>query len=50
LEARRAQGFRDEEVLLGTPVEQYKIVGNSVAREVAVALGLAFREAWAETL
>ena len=50
LEARRAQGFRDDEVLLGTPSEQYKIVGNSVAREVAVAIGLAFREAWAETL
>lgn len=50
LEARRAQGFRDHEVLLGNKPEQYKIVGNSVAREVAVALGVAFREAWAETL
>lgn len=47
MEARRAQGFRDEDVLLGTPGEQYRIVGNSVAREVAVALGIAFREAYA---
>jgi DNA (cytosine-5)-methyltransferase 1 len=45
MEARRAQGFRDHEVLLGSVREQYKIVGNSVAREVAVALGLMFREA-----
>lgn len=50
LEARRAQGFRDDEVLLGSKAGQYKIVGNSVAREVAVALGVSFREAWAETL
>ncbi|VUC25411.1 unnamed protein product [Clonostachys rosea] len=47
MEARRAQGFRDEDVLLGAPSEQYRIVGNSVARQVAVALGIAFREAYA---
>jgi DNA (cytosine-5)-methyltransferase 1 len=45
MEARRAQGFRDHEVLLGSVSQQYRIVGNSVAREVAVALGLMFREA-----
>ncbi|KAJ6441264.1 AAC(3) family N-acetyltransferase [Purpureocillium lavendulum] len=50
MEARRAQGVRDNEVLLGAPATQYKIVGNSVAREVAVALGIVFREAWVETL
>ncbi|KAM4064549.1 c-5 cytosine-specific DNA methylase domain-containing protein [Hirsutella rhossiliensis] len=50
MEARRAQGVRDDEVLLGNPATQYKIVGNSVAREVAVALGIVFREAWAESL
>lgn len=50
MEARRAQGVRDDEVLLGSPATQYKIVGNSVAREVAVALGIVFREAWAESL
>ncbi|KAL7918995.1 hypothetical protein ACQKWADRAFT_330133 [Trichoderma austrokoningii] len=50
MEARRAQGFRDDEVLLGDPTAQYKIVGNSVARQVAVALGVTFREAWATSL
>ncbi|KAI0598360.1 hypothetical protein F4775DRAFT_180955 [Biscogniauxia sp. FL1348] len=46
LEVRRAQGFPDHEVLLGKPRNQYRIVGNSVARQVALALGLAIREAW----
>ncbi|KAL6852965.1 hypothetical protein ACO1O0_007514 [Amphichorda felina] len=50
MEARRAQGFRDSEVLLGNPTDQHRIVGNSVAREISVALGIAFREAWAATL
>ncbi|RFU75410.1 dna methyltransferase dim-2 [Trichoderma arundinaceum] len=50
MEARRAQGLRDEEVLLGDPITQYRIVGNSVAREVAVALGITFREAWVASL
>lgn len=50
MEARRAQGFRDEEVILGSPAEQYKMVGNSVAREVAMAIGLMIREAWVGTL
>ncbi|OAA50557.1 C-5 cytosine methyltransferase [Metarhizium rileyi] len=49
MEARRAQGFLDDEVILGTPTEQYKIVGNSVAREAAIALGLSIREAWAQS-
>lgn len=46
MEARRAQGFRDEDVILGSPSQQYRIVGNSVAREVAVALGICFQEAY----
>ena len=46
LEVRRAQGFPDDEVLVGLPREQYKIIGNSVARPVALALGLSLREAW----
>jgi DNA (cytosine-5)-methyltransferase 1 len=50
MEARRAQGFRDDEVLLGSPADQFKIVGNSVAREVAVSLGAVFREAWTQSL
>ncbi|KAK4038296.1 hypothetical protein C8A01DRAFT_17585 [Parachaetomium inaequale] len=46
-EIRRAQGFPDREVLLGTVADQWKLVGNSVARQMALALGLRFREAWA---
>lgn len=49
MEARRAQGFPDEEVLLGNPSNQYRIVGNSVARQVALALGVAVREAWVDS-
>ncbi|KAM7186989.1 hypothetical protein V8F20_011156 [Naviculisporaceae sp. PSN 640] len=44
-EVRRAQGFPDEEVLLGNKKEQWKLVGNSVARQMAIALGLQFRKA-----
>ncbi|KAF2967826.1 hypothetical protein GQX73_g5768 [Xylaria multiplex] len=50
LEARRAQGFPDNEVLVGTRADQYKIIGNSVSRHVALVLGLAIREAWLGTL
>ena len=50
LEARRAQGFPDTDILLGSPYLQYKLVGNSVARPVALALGIAIREAWCGTL
>ncbi|KAK2793888.1 DNA methyltransferase Dim-2 [Onygenales sp. PD_12] len=45
MEARRAQGFPDDEVLVGSPSQQWKVVGNSVARQVALALGLVVREA-----
>lgn len=47
-EVRRAQGFPDGEVLLGSLASQWKLVGNSVSRQMALALGLQFREAWAE--
>ncbi|KAK1580211.1 C-5 cytosine-specific DNA methylase [Colletotrichum navitas] len=50
MEVRRAQGFLDHEVILGTPKEQWKVVGNSVSREVSLALGLSFREAWLGSL
>ncbi|KAK1457181.1 cytosine-specific methyltransferase [Colletotrichum cuscutae] len=50
MEARRAQGFRDHEVLLGAPKDQWKVVGNSVARGVSLALGLSFRQAWLGSL
>jgi len=46
-EIRRAQGFPDCEVLLGMRADQWKLVGNSVARQMALALGMRFREAWA---
>lgn len=50
MEVRRAQGFPDEEVLVGAPSKQWKIVGNSVARPVALALGMALRSAWLSNL
>ncbi|KAL9120276.1 MAG: hypothetical protein Q9187_003173 [Circinaria calcarea] len=46
LEARRAQGQPDHEVIVGSANQQWKIVGNSVARTVALALGMALRTAW----
>ncbi|KAI4105496.1 MAG: hypothetical protein LQ339_003338 [Xanthoria mediterranea] len=46
MEARRAQGYPDDEVIVGTPSMQWKIIGNSVARQVATALGVCLREAW----
>lgn len=46
MEVRRAQGFPDEEVILGSPSSQWKIIGNSVARPVAFALGMELRSAW----
>ncbi|KAM5475340.1 putative DNA (cytosine-5-)-methyltransferase [Microsporum audouinii] len=44
-EVRRAQGYPDSEVLIGSAAQQWKIVGNSVARQIALVLGLAVREA-----
>jgi DNA (cytosine-5)-methyltransferase 1 len=44
LEARRVQGYPDEEVIVGTLTEQFKIVGNGVDRKVAFAMGLALRQ------
>lgn len=50
METRRAQGFLDHEVLIGYPSQQLKIVGNSVDRKVAYALGLVMKESWDSTL
>lgn len=50
MEARRAQGVPDDEILCGTPHEQWKLVGNAVARQMSLALGLMLREAWRGTL
>jgi DNA (cytosine-5)-methyltransferase 1 len=46
METRRAQCYPDEELLLGTPYEGWKVTRKSVARSVALALGLSLREAW----
>lgn len=46
MEVRRVQSFPDEEVLLGNAAKAFRIVGNSVDRAVALAWGLAMREAW----
>lgn len=45
-EAQIAQGFLDGEVLVGKNKDWWKILGNSVCRNVALALGLSLREAW----
>jgi site-specific DNA-cytosine methylase len=45
-EAQVAQGFPDGEVLVGSPADWWKILGNSVCRTVAMSLGLSLREAW----
>lgn len=45
-EARRAQGFDENDVITGSTSEQWKIVGNSVSRSVALALGVALQQAW----
>ncbi len=48
MEAKRAQGYPDEEVLVGIrfPSDGWHILNNSVARTVSTALGLSLREAW----
>ena len=46
MEARRAQGYPDGDVILGLPAHQWRIIGNSVPRQIAVALGMSLREAW----
>lgn len=50
MEVRRAQGIPDNEVLVGKPRDQWHMVGNAVAGQIATALGLALRKAWVGTL
>lgn len=50
MEVRRAQGVPDDEVLCGSPRDQWEMVGNGVARGISSALGLSLREAWKGTL
>lgn len=45
-EAKIAQGFVEGDALTGTRGAQIKIAGNSVARTVALAQGLSYREVW----
>lgn len=46
MEAKRAQGYLDHEVLVGIATQQMKIVGNSVDRSAALVLGLSLRKSW----
>ncbi|TLS23931.1 hypothetical protein PpBr36_08249 [Pyricularia pennisetigena] len=50
MEIRRAQGLPDNDVLIGQFRERWKLVGNSVARQAALALGLELRRAYFGTL
>ncbi|KAL1899164.1 hypothetical protein Sste5346_003086 [Sporothrix stenoceras] len=51
LEIRRAQGIPDDDLLLrNAKADQWRLVGNAVARQIALALGLSLREAWLGTL
>jgi len=45
MEARRIQGLPDNEVVLGTPSQQWFQIGNGVDRKVAFALGLQLADA-----
>lgn len=45
LEAKRVQGFLDTDVLVGNASKVYRIIGNSVCRQVAFALGGKLAEA-----
>jgi len=45
MEARRAQGIPDDEVIIGRATEAFKIVGNGVDRYSARALGMSLRNA-----
>jgi DNA (cytosine-5)-methyltransferase 1 len=48
MEAKRAQGFLDTDVLIGNAAKAFRIVGNSVCRQVAFALGGKLAEAVAK--
>lgn len=45
-EARRGQSVPSDEVILGNPAQQWKIIGNGVERRTASAIGVNLREAW----
>ncbi|KAF1931755.1 S-adenosyl-L-methionine-dependent methyltransferase [Didymella exigua CBS 183.55] len=43
-EAKRTQGYKDHEPIIGTLREQWKILSNGVDRKVSFAVGIALRE------
>lgn len=45
MEARRVQGLPDNEVVLGTPSQQWYQIGNGVDRKVAFAIGMQLADA-----
>ena len=45
LEAKRAQGFFDSDIIVAKPPKAFRIIGNSVCRQVAFALGQQLAEA-----
>ena len=49
MELRRAQGFLDSEVIIGSPPQQIEIIGNSVDRKVALALAFSLRQSWVDS-
>ncbi|OAL44974.1 hypothetical protein IQ07DRAFT_549395 [Pyrenochaeta sp. DS3sAY3a] len=49
LDARRTQGYRDDEPIIGSLSQQFEIVGNGVDRKVSFALGLALHRAVEQT-
>ena len=50
MELKRAQGFLDSDVIVGTLRDQVHVIGNSVDRNVALALGLSLRESWVNSI
>lgn len=50
MDLRRAMGFLDHEVIIGSPRQQVHIIGNSVDRKMSFALGLLLRESWSGSL
>lgn len=47
--AKRAQGYKDHEPIIGTLSEQWRILGNGVDRKVSFAVGLALRDAFTKS-
>ncbi|KAA8894276.1 S-adenosyl-L-methionine-dependent methyltransferase [Sphaerosporella brunnea] len=45
-EARVAQGYPDDEPLVGQPNKRLHVIGNSVARGVSLAIGIRVRESY----